>query len=299
MNIKNTMQENQTPQKRKPRWIRSQWPCNPEIAALKKMLRSQKLATVCEEAACPNLGECFGCGTATFMIMGNTCTRNCKFCNVTHGLTSPLDQSEPNSLAETVAAMHLKYVVVTSVTRDDLVDGGAAHFAACIKALRTKVPGVKIEILTPDFKQCQNQALKTLGTALPDVFNHNIETAPRLYATVRPQANYQTSLTLLKIHKELYPEVLTKSGMMLGLGETKDETVNVMLDLRKHNVDMLTLGQYLQPTTAHLPVARYVLPQEFTDFAKIAKDLGFKKVASAPLVRSSYHAEAFDKDSDF
>lgn len=276
---------------RKPPWIRSQWPCNPEITSIKQMLRQNKLATVCEEAACPNLGECFGCGTATFMIMGNTCTRNCHFCNVTPGVPQPLDAAEPIKLADAVARMNLKYVVITSVTRDDLPDGGAAHFAACIKAVREQSPNTNIEILTPDFRYCMERSLEILGTALSDTFNHNIETAPRLYATARPQADYQASLTLLKKHKEYFPDVSTKSGMMLGLGETADEVEQVLNDLRAHDVDKLTLGQYLQPTKNHLPVVRYVAPQEFADFAKRARTLGFKHVASAPLVRSSYHAD--------
>ncbi len=275
---------------RKPPWIRSQWPCGPEIANIKKMLRQNKLATVCEEANCPNLGECFGCGTATFMIMGNTCTRNCHFCNVTPGRPQPLDPEEPAKLADTVAQMNLKYVVITSVTRDDLPDGGASHFTACIKDIRAQNPSVSIEILTPDFRHCMDDALAILGTALSDTFNHNIETVPRLYKTARPQADYQTSLTILKKHKERFPEVPTKSGIMLGLGETKEEIEQVLNDLRAHDVDKLTLGQYLQPTKEHLPVTRYVTPLEFADLAKYARTLGFKHVASAPLVRSSYHA---------
>lgn len=276
---------------RKPLWIRSQWPCSPEIAAIKQKLRQNKLATVCEEAACPNLGECFSCGTATFMIMGSTCTRNCRFCNVTPGLPQPLDANEPANLADTIAEMNLKYAVITSVTRDDLLDGGASHFTACIKAIRARNSNTNIEILTPDFRYCMDHALEILGEALADTFNHNIETVPRLYATVRPQADYQASLTLLKKHKECFPGVPTKSGIMLGLGETEEEVEQVLNDLRVQNVDKLTLGQYLQPTKNHLPVKRYVTPQEFADFAKLARTLGFKHVASAPLVRSSYHAD--------
>jgi lipoyl synthase len=275
---------------RKPSWIRSKWPCNPEIAGLKKLLRSQQLATVCEEAACPNLGECFGCGTATFMIMGNVCTRNCRFCNVTPGTPAPLDPNEPQKLANTVVELKLKYVVITSVTRDDLPDGGADHFAKCILAVRRQNPALKIEILTPDFRHCMDQALITLGSALPDVFNHNIETVPRLYSEVRPAADYQTSLMLLKKHKEFFPKVATKSGMMLGLGETINEVEQTLRDLRAHHVEMLTLGQYLQPTKEHLPITRYLMPVEFVQLAKFAKEIGFTKVASAPLVRSSYHA---------
>jgi lipoyl synthase len=276
---------------RKPPWIRSQWPCSPEIAKIKQKLRQNKLATVCEEAVCPNLGECFGCGTATFMIMGNVCTRNCRFCNVAPGIPQPLDPEEASKLADTVAHMGLKYVVITSVTRDDLPDGGASHFTACIKAVREQNPDIKIEILTPDFHYCMEQALEILGSELSDIFNHNIETVPRLYPEVRPQADYQVSLRLLKKHKERFPSVFTKSGMMLGLGETADEVEQVLKDLRQHDVDKLTLGQYLQPTKNHLPVVRYITPQEFADFAKLAYRMGFKHVASAPLVRSSYHAD--------
>ena len=276
---------------RKPPWIRSHWPCSPEIAEIKQKLRQNKLATVCEEAACPNLGECFGCGTATFMIMGNVCTRNCHFCNVAPGIPQSLDPEEPAKLADTVAQMALKYVVITSVTRDDLPDGGASHFTSCIKAIRKQNQDVKIEILTPDFRHCMEQALDILGDDLPDTFNHNIETVPRLYPDVRPQADYQVSLSLLQRHKERFLQVLTKSGMMLGLGETAEEIEQVLKDLRQHNVDKLTLGQYLQPTKNHLPVVRYITPQEFATFAKFAYEMGFKHVASAPLVRSSYHAD--------
>ena len=276
---------------KKPDWIKSKWPCNPEISALKKMLREKGLSTVCAEAACPNLGECFACGTATFMIMGNTCTRNCRFCNVTHGKPAPLDKNEPEKIAQTVINLKLKHVVITSVTRDDLEDGGASHFVACVKTIRAKNPTIKIEILTPDFRNSMDESLKALKIASPDVFNHNIETVPSLYATVRPQANYKISLTLLKKHKEYFPEIPTKSGLMLGLGETLEEVIQVLKDLRSHGVTMLTLGQYLQPTQEHLKVVRYVRPEEFENYKKIAKDLGFMHVASAPLVRSSYHAE--------
>jgi lipoyl synthase len=276
---------------RKPEWIRSKWPCNPEIAALKKRLRTKHLATVCEEAACPNLGECFGCGIATFLIMGNICTRNCRFCNVTPGKPKPLDASEPEQLAITVAELKLKYVVITSVTRDDLSDSGANHFVLCLKAIRNKTPQVKVEILTPDFRGYQEEALEILALAPADVFNHNIETVPRLYATVRPAANYKNSLQLLQKHKARFPNIPTKSGMMLGLGETIEEIKEVLKDLRTHQVDMLTLGQYLQPSREHLAVERYVTPPEFADLAHFARELGFTHVASAPLVRSSYHAE--------
>jgi len=276
---------------RKPNWIRSQWPCNPEITKLKKLLREKGLATVCEEAACPNLGECFACGTATFMIMGDTCTRNCRFCNVQHGKPKVLDTNEPKLLAEAVTNLKLKYVVITSVTRDDLEDGGASHFAACIKTLRKAAPNIKIEILTPDFRYCMDEALKIVAANPPNVFNHNIETVPSLYRKVRPSADYETSLLLLQKHKKLLPNIPTKSGIMLGLGETKEEVLQVLKDLRAQDVTMLTLGQYLQPTQEHLAVERYVTPEEFQNYKNIAKELGFLHVASAPLVRSSYHAE--------
>ncbi len=275
----------------KPPWIRSQWPCNPEIAAIKKLLRQNKLATVCEEAACPNLGECFNASTATFMIMGDVCTRNCRFCNVISGRAPlPLDPLEPVNLADTAIKMNLKYVVITSVTRDDLADGGATHFVSCIKEIRNRSPQTKIEILTPDFRRKMGIALEILGQALSDVFNHNIETVPNLYSQVRPEANYQASLNLLKKHKELYPEIPTKSGLMLGLGETREEIAETLNDLCKHDVDRLTIGQYLQPTKNHLEVIRYVTPLEFAELAKLAYKLGFKHVTSSPLARSSYHA---------
>ncbi|MFA6408862.1 MAG: lipoyl synthase [Gammaproteobacteria bacterium] len=275
----------------KPNWIRSKWPCNPEITKLKKLLREKGLATVCEEAACPNLGECFACGTATFMIMGDTCTRNCRFCNVKHGKPGALDQNEPQMLAEAATHLKLKYVVITSVTRDDLSDGGASHFAACIHTLRKAAPNVKVEILTPDFRYCMDSALEILSINPPDVFNHNIETVPNLYPKVRPSADYKTSLLLLEKHKKLHPNIPTKSGIMLGLGETKEEVSQVLKDLRKKGVSMLTLGQYLQPTRDHLAVERYITPEEFQNYKALALGLGFTNVSSAPLVRSSYHAE--------
>jgi len=276
---------------RKPDWIKSKWPCNPEISALKKMLREKGLSTVCEEAACPNLGECFACGTATFMIMGNTCTRNCRFCNVTHGKPDILDTNEPAKIAQAVVNLKLKHVVITSVTRDDLKDGGARHFAACVEAIREQNPSVKIEILTPDFRFSMQESLEALGTAPADIFNHNIETVPGLYSTVRPQADYSTSLQLLQQHKKHFPQTPTKSGLMLGLGETKEAILQVLKDLRAHQVTILTLGQYLQPSKEHLPVTRYITPEEFADYKQLAQELGFKHIASAPLVRSSYHAE--------
>ncbi len=276
---------------KKPRWIKAKAPTSPEVARLKGILREQKLFTVCEEAQCPNLGECFEHGTATFMIMGGICTRRCPFCDVAHGKPKALDTNEPQHLADTIKAMNLKYVVITSVDRDDLRDGGASHFAACIKAARAQAPQLKIEILVPDFRGRMELALEELATAPPDVFNHNLETAPRLYKQARPGADYQWSLTLLKKFKEQYPEIPTKSGLMLGLGETDAEIIEVMRDLRAHDCDMLTLGQYLQPSQHHLPVERYATPEAFDKLAEIATELGFDNVASGPMVRSSYHAD--------
>nr|WP_231110479.1 lipoyl synthase [Burkholderia territorii] len=276
---------------RKPEWIRAAFPGSREAIALKKILREQKLHTVCEEAACPNLGECFAHGTATFMIMGDICTRRCPFCDVGHGRPLPLDPDEPARLAETIAAMRLKYVVITSVDRDDLRDGGAAHFAACIRAARRIAPALRIEALTPDFRGRLEVALNLLTASSPDVFNHNLETVPRLYREARPGADYQHSLDLLKAFRSAAPNVSTKSGLMLGLGEEIDEVEQVMRDLRAHGVDMLTLGQYLQPTRHHLPVKRFVPPAEFAQLRQRALALGFKQVASGPMVRSSYHAD--------
>lgn len=276
---------------RKPEWIRAKAPAHPRVKQLKKILREQKLFTVCEEASCPNLGECFGHGTATFMIMGEICTRRCPFCDVGHGRPLPLDANEPANLANTIKAMELKYVVITSVDRDDLRDGGAAHFADCISHTRELSPAIKIEILVPDFRGRVDVALDILRQAPPDVFNHNLETVPRLYREARPGADYQGSLELLKQHKKLYPDVPTKSGIMLGLGEEKNEVIEVLKDLRAHDVDMLTLGQYLQPSAHHLSVKRYVTPAEFDELKLIATDLGFSQVASGPMVRSSYHAD--------
>ncbi len=276
---------------KKPRWIRAKAPSSPEVARLKGILREQKLFTVCEEAQCPNLGECFDHGTATFMIMGGICTRRCPFCDVAHGKPKPLDTNEPAHLAETIKAMNLKYVVITSVDRDDLRDGGAGHFAACIKAARQQSPQLKIEILVPDFRGRMEVALEELAKAPPDIFNHNLETAPRLYKQARPGADYQWSLSLLKKFKAQHPDIPTKSGLMLGLGETDEEIIEVMSDLRAHDCDMLTLGQYLQPSQHHLPVERYVTPEVFDKLAEIATELGFNNVASGPMVRSSYHAD--------
>jgi len=276
---------------RKPKWIRGRSHSAPEVKRLKGLLREQKLHTVCEEAACPNLGECFAHGTATFMIMGDICTRRCPFCDVAHGRPKALDTEEPANLGNTVATLGLKYVVVTSVDRDDLRDGGAAHFVACIEAIREQAPDTKIEILVPDFRGRMDVALALLEQGPPDVFNHNLETVPRMYKQCRPGSDYNWSLELLQRFKKAYPDVPTKSGLMLGLGEEIDEIKQVMRDLRAHDVNMLTLGQYLQPSKFHLPVIRYVTPEEFDELAKYGHELGFDNVASGPMVRSSYHAD--------
>ena len=276
---------------RKPDWIRIRLTANPEVDRIKGILRQRKLASVCEEASCPNLSECFSHGTATFMIMGEICTRRCPFCDVAHGKPNPLDPDEPRQLAEAVAEMQLKYVVVTSVDRDDLKDSGAGHFAACIEAVRKANPTTTLEVLVPDFRGRMDIALSILADTPPDVFNHNLETVPRLYKKARPGADYEWSLDLLARYKSVQPDVQTKSGLMLGLGETFEEVVEVMKDCRRHNVDMLTLGQYLQPSRDHLPVDRYVHPDEFETLAEEARALGFKRVASGPLVRSSYQAD--------
>ncbi len=276
---------------RKPKWIRAGFTGTKAVTDLKKILRDRGLHTICEEAACPNLGECFGNGTATFLIMGDICTRRCPFCDVAHGRPNPLDENEPRRLAETVALMKLNYVVITSVDRDDLRDGGAAHFVACIQALRQSCPATKLEILTPDFRGRIDVALEILERAPADIFNHNLETVPRLYKIARPGSDYAASLQLLQRSKQKCPQVPTKSGLMLGLGERKEEIVQVMHDLRAHDVNLLTLGQYLQPSRHHLAVERYWSPEEFTELGAIAQSLGFDNVASAPLVRSSYHAE--------
>lgn len=276
---------------KKPSWIRAKFPGTPEVQRLKGLLREAKLSTVCEEASCPNLGECFSKGTATFMIMGEVCTRRCTFCDVAHGRPLGLDPDEPKHLAETVQTMGLKYVVITSVDRDDLRDGGAQHFVDCINQTRALNPGINIEVLVPDFRGRLEVALDILKESPSDVFNHNLETAPRLYKQSRPGSDYQHSLDLLKEHKVLMPDVPTKSGLMLGLGEENDEVLEVMRDLRAHDVDMLTLGQYLQPSAHHLPVTRYVTPDEFQWFKEEGMKMGFKHVASGPMVRSSYHAD--------
>lgn len=283
--------ENTAEPLRKPDWIRIKLTHSDKVQHIKNILRENKLHTVCEEASCPNLSECFGHGTATFMIMGDKCTRRCAFCDVGHGRPDPLDPNEPENLANTVKLLQLSYIVITSVDRDDLRDGGASHFSACIAAIRKQNPTIKIETLVPDYRGRMERALEATCAHLPDIFNHNIETTQRLYKQARPGSDYHVSLTLLKTFKERFPHIPTKSGMMLGLGETPDEVQQVLRDLREHHVDMLTLGQYLQPTKYHLPVDRYVTPQEFLDHATYAKNLGFSNVASGPLVRSSYHAD--------
>jgi lipoic acid synthetase len=280
-----------TEYQRKPDWIRVKVPVSPEVNRIKSMLRERKLSSVCEEAACPNLGECFSGGTATFMIMGDICTRRCPFCDVAHGRPNALDENEPRELAEAISELGLKYVVVTSVDRDDLRDGGAKHFADCISETRRLSPAIRVEVLVPDFRGRMDVALEILAAEAPDVFNHNLETVPSLYKQCRPGSDYQWSLDLLKKYKQLRPDVLTKSGLMLGLGETSEELIQVMKDMRAHNIDMITLGQYLQPSKDHLPVDRFVHPDEFDEFGRIAKELGFVSVASGPLVRSSYHAD--------
>ncbi|MBM4227612.1 MAG: lipoyl synthase [Gammaproteobacteria bacterium] len=279
------------PLPRKPAWIRAKAPTDPKVLALKQLLREKSLHTVCEEASCPNLGECFAHGTATFMIMGALCTRRCPFCDVAHGRPLPLDPDEPAHLAEAVRLMNLRYVVITSVDRDDLRDGGAAHFAACIKAVRAAQPGIQVEVLVPDFRGRMEVALDALLLEPPDVFNHNLETVPRLYRQVRPGADYAWSLSLIQRFKALAPEVPTKSGLMLGLGEEIPEVEAVLRELHAHDCDRVTLGQYLQPSRSHLPVTRFVAPEEFEALAELSRAIGFEHVASGPLVRSSYHAD--------
>jgi lipoic acid synthetase len=277
---------------RKPDWMRIKLPpSSQKIEHIKSTLRKNKLHSVCEEASCPNLAECFNHGTATFMIMGAICTRRCPFCDVAHGRPLALDPDEPKKLALTIKEMGLKYVVITSVDRDDLRDGGAQHFADCIKQIREHSPQTRIEILTPDFRGRMEQALEVFRETPPDVFNHNLETAPRMYRVARPGADYKWSLELLRRIKEMHPHVPTKSGVMMGLGETNEEIVQVLKDLREHGVNMLTLGQYLQPSRHHLPVKRYVPPAEFDELKDVAMDLGFSHAACGPFVRSSYHAD--------
>ena len=279
------------PMQRKPEWIRMKVPDSARYQEIKKILRDNNLHTVCEEASCPNIGECFSGGTATFMILGDICTRRCPFCDVAHGKPLPPDTDEPENLARTIAQMKLNYVVITSVDRDDLRDGGAQHFVDCIQAVRAHSPNIKIEVLVPDFRGRLDVAMEILRKAPPDVMNHNLETVPRLYKQARPGSDYQNSLTLLKTFGALYPNVPTKSGLMRGLGETDEEILAVMQDLRAHNVSMLTLGQYLQPSVHHLPVMRYVEPSVFDAFKEKALAMGFNNAASGPMVRSSYHAD--------
>ncbi len=276
---------------RKPPWLRVKSPATTAVADLKKILRENRLYTVCEEASCPNIGECFGKGTATFMVMGDICTRRCTFCDVAHGRPSPLDADEPANLARTIAAMKLRYVVITSVDRDDLRDGGAAHFADCIGAVRSACPQTRIEVLVPDFRGRMDKALDALEREPPDVFNHNVETVPRLYRAVRPGSDFGHSLELLARFGERHPDSPTKSGVMLGLGEEMDEVIELMRDLRRHDVDMITIGQYLQPSRHHHPVLRFWTPEEFAELERVGYELGFSHVASGPLVRSSYHAD--------
>ena len=277
---------------RKPAWIRAQpAPIGSRFFEVKKILREKRLVTVCEEASCPNIGECFGKGTATFMIMGDKCTRRCPFCDVGHGRPDPLDADEPRHLAETIAALGLTYVVITSVDRDDLRDGGAGHFVECLKSVREQSPRTRIEVLVPDFRGRLDRALAILEAVPPDVMNHNLETVPRLYKQARPGSDYRHSLKLLQEFKARVPGVPTKSGLMVGLGETDDEIIEVMRDMREHDIDMLTIGQYLAPSKFHLPVARYVEPATFEKFERIANDMGFSHAAIGALVRSSYHAD--------
>jgi len=275
----------------KPEWIRVRLGNGERFHEIKRILREHRLHTVCEEATCPNIGECFGKGTATFMILGDLCTRRCPFCDVAHGRPRPPDAEEPVNLAHTIAALNLRYVVITSVDRDDLRDGGATHFAECIRAVRALSPQTRIEVLVPDFRGRLAVALDALAESPPDVMNHNLETVPRLYRQARPGADYRNSLQLLKDFKLRFPYLPTKSGLMVGLGETDDEMLEVMRDLRAHEVDMLTIGQYLQPSAHHLPVARYVEPAVFDEFARQAQAMGFMHAACGPLVRSSYHAD--------
>jgi lipoic acid synthetase len=277
---------------KKPDWIRVKAASpSSRFSDIKKILRENQLVTVCEEASCPNIGECFGKGTATFMIMGDKCTRRCPFCDVGHGRPDPLNPDEPASLAKTIAALQLRYVVITSVDRDDLRDGGAAHFVACIEAIRAASPATEIEVLVPDFRGRDDRALSILRTAPPDVMNHNIETVPRLYKEARPGSDYAFSLNLLQKFKALFPDIPTKSGIMVGLGETDEEVLQVMRDMRAHGIDMLTIGQYLAPSSSHLPVRRYVHPDQFKVFETQAYAMGFKHAAVGAMVRSSYHAD--------
>ncbi len=288
------MSDPSIPKLKKPKWIKAKLPSAKHIGRvkeLKSILREQGLNTVCEEASCPNLGECFGNGTATFMIMGHICTRKCPFCDVTHGRPNPLDNNEPTQLAKTIQAMKLNYIVITSVDRDDLRDGGANHFLESVKAIRQRTPEVQIESLVPDFRGRLTIALETLSKEAPDVLNHNLETIPRLYEKARPGADYQGSLDLLQRFKKMNPNCTTKSGLMVGLGENMAELLAVMQDLRDNQVDMLTIGQYLQPSEYHLAVQKYWTPEEFKEIEIAGQKMGFSHIASGPMVRSSYHAD--------
>ena len=277
---------------KKPDWMRIKLSAhNDNIAHIKNTMRKHGLHSVCEEASCPNLAECFNHGTATFMILGDICTRRCPFCDVAHGRPLPPDREEPSKLALTIQEMKLRYVVITSVDRDDLKDGGASHFAACTQEIRALSPNIKVETLTPDFRGCIDESIEVLSENPPDVFNHNLENIPRLYKKIRPGANYEGSLKLLASFKEKHPEIPTKSGLMVGLGETNEELIQVLKDLRSNGVTMLTLGQYLQPSKYHLPVERYVSPQEFEELKQTALAMGFTHAACGPFVRSSYHAD--------
>jgi len=276
---------------RKPSWIRVKSGSGQGYHDVKRLLRENQLHTVCEEASCPNIGECFGKGTASFMILGDVCTRRCPFCDVAHGKPQPPDENEPRHLAQSIALLKLRYVVITSVDRDDLRDGGAKHFADCLAAIRASSPATRLETLVPDFRGRLDVALDAMAACLPDVLNHNLETVPRLYQLARPGADYAHSLKLLKEFKARFPQVMTKSGLMLGLGETDEEVLQVMRDLRAHDVEMLTLGQYLQPSDGHLPVLRYVPPETFKMFEEAAQEMGFAHAACAPMVRSSYFAD--------
>jgi lipoic acid synthetase len=276
---------------RKPEWIRVKSGSGQGYHEVKRMLREHKLHTVCEEASCPNIGECFGKGTATFMILGDVCTRRCPFCDVAHGKPLAPDVDEPENLARSIGLLKLKYVVITSVDRDDLRDGGAKHFSDCLTAIRAASPATRLEILVPDFRGRLDEALDAISASLPDVLNHNLETVPRLYKMARPGADYAHSLKLLKDFKARFPDIPTKSGLMLGLGETDEEVLEVMRDLRAHDVNMLTIGQYLQPSDGHLPVLRYAPLESFTMFEQAAKEMGFSHAACGPMVRSSYFAD--------
>ena len=276
---------------RKPQWIRAKIGSGAGYQDMKRILRENDLHTVCEEATCPNIGECFGKGTASFMILGDICTRRCPFCDVAHGKPLPPDADEPRNLARSISLLKLRYVVITSVDRDDLRDGGAQHFSDCLRAIRAASPATKLETLVPDFRGRLEIALEAMASELPDVLNHNLETVPRLYPLARPGADYAHSLKLLKEFKARFPQVMTKSGLMLGLGETDEEVLQVMRDLRAHKVEMLTLGQYLQPSDGHLPVLRYVPPETFRMFEDAAKEMGFSHAACGPMVRSSYFAD--------